>query len=521
MKQNQINLSFIIFLLITSFFYFWDIGNIAGIRQGTEALYLQISQEMFEKFSIITPYYRGEVHWSKPPLQFWMPFPLYFIGKDTSLTLARASVAIVGLLGSLFFVLWLRARKEVPLLISASIFLGSLGILKFSRTFMMEIPLSLLPAIGLFLFYDYLKQKQLKYLAGAAFFLGLSVLVKGPVTLIMATGGVCLYQIYLYFSARKLIIKDSFYFFLLATFIASIWFIAAYLKHGQEFFDYFFLRENLGKFGNNAHSPWKIPQGLLLYAMPWTLLIPSLIRSRRNNLNVFITCQFIAFFALWFFPAQRSHHYALPALPFFLSLLILSLNAPGRSFMRLDNLPLLLYTLFFGAILIVLFFILKTPTLIIGLILFTIPTFLLITRKKLELVLPATALSTLFLWCFILPTFFIAPIPQQHIELLKNKTVALADRRSYFFEQILEHPVEPISASQLHTFLAQKNSAAIVYQSRLGSEKLEHYQLQGTWKKWKRKIRWSDLKTAIARQDIELLQEDVYLLMPKTDSQPF
>src|SRR5690606_32813629 len=88
---------FLAVFALAFFLMAWDIGNLDAIRQGTEGFYLQISKEMAQANSWLTPLYRGQAHWSKPPLHFWMPFPLYTIGLFETTTAARLTILVFSL----------------------------------------------------------------------------------------------------------------------------------------------------------------------------------------------------------------------------------------------------------------------------------------------------------------------------------------------------------------------------------------------------------------------------------------
>ena len=107
---------------------FWDIGNILAPRQGTESLYVQISKEMFESGSFVTPLYTGTAHWSKPPLQFWIPMPLYAFFGGFSLHLARVSMGVLSIFTLIGLTRFLRRQDiQVDLIIISAIFLSSFG----------------------------------------------------------------------------------------------------------------------------------------------------------------------------------------------------------------------------------------------------------------------------------------------------------------------------------------------------------------------------------------------------------
>ena len=164
-KLSNKNL-FIIFTILYTVFYLWDIGNISAPRQGTESLYVQISQEMYDTGNVMTPHYRGERHWSKPPVHFWLAYPFYAMMGESSLTGARVSMAILTIILGILTAVWLKRRFKIEPLLTLAFFLGGYGAIKFGRTFMMETSLSLLPFISSIFLFDYLKDTS-SFLPGA------------------------------------------------------------------------------------------------------------------------------------------------------------------------------------------------------------------------------------------------------------------------------------------------------------------------------------------------------------------
>lgn len=532
--DKQKNLITYTLLFIVAIFYLWDIGNMSGIRQGTESLYLQISKEMYEANSYMTPLYKGEHHWSKPPLHFWLPFPLYFAGGGYSLTLARAAVALFGLLAIFFISLKLFRWRQVPILLTFVLLAGSHGLLKFSRTFMMEIPLTLLPAISLFYFWEYLEKRREinaplfknSSLWLAIIFMALSVLIKGPVTLVMAFIGLGFFQVLLYLKERRFIVAESFWFFLLSTLFSSIWFLLCYLRYGSEFFDYFFLRENLGKFGQKKMPSKKIVEGLLLYTLPWLFVIPLFLGKLKNSfekfdrLALYFFTLFCGFFFIWFIPAQKSHHYALPAIPFALGYILLQLDTKTLEGRFVRYTQYIMVAILAIIPLLSLYFSKTTWEVFINLlILFLIVAIIyLLKKKETQSALVATGFAFMAIWTFVLPIYFLPVIPATVLDKIENDsgfTYYLVDRRSYFYSETLGQNIDVIDVSQTASKLAQDKVRIFVYRSRLGNIHPQDYHIVAQWRKWLRKVKWKDAKRAILHKDLEQIKEDVFLLEKK------
>jgi 4-amino-4-deoxy-L-arabinose transferase-like glycosyltransferase len=488
--------------------FLWDIGNILAPRQGTESLYVQISKEMFDEGSYLAPLYRGDVHWSKPPLQYWLPMPLYAAFGGFSLTLARLCMAFLSM-GSIGFIIYFLNRRKVLInpLKAGVIFLSSFGILKFSRIFMMEIPLALFPLIGALSFYDYLHSKNKFLFALSVLSIGLGGLVKGPVSLAMGYASLSLFWLYELKINKRNFIKDLLLLFILSSLVSSIWYFLCYLEYGMEFINYFFFRENLGKFGQSkSMSGLKIMQGLILFTFPWLHLVNfrQFKLKLTNPFYVYLLIHFGVFFLIWFIPSQKSHHYAMPGFVFWIILLMT--NSP--SFAR-DRLSRFLFWAQISALvffsLTFLYFSSNTLELFVALI----PVVVLLFSIKLNNSTYGIGFSFVALFTMISARFYLPLIPNIGVQrILKNPTVNVYfnDRRPFFLEQRLSRKVKlykknaPTNGDYL---LSPKNRV-----KQLSNTKLE---LIFTWDKWKRKVSGDDVLNAFKNRDLKYLKSSYQL----------
>lgn len=512
-----------VFIIISLGYYLYDIGNLDGVRQGTEALYVQIAKEMTELNSFLVPIYRGEPHWSKPPLQFWMGvFALKLNGGVFSLGVARASMAFFSFFSAIVLSIIIEKFSRIKKLEALIIVLGCFGTLKFSRTFMMEVPLMFLPTLSMYAFYNYLRDKNYKSLVCSIVFGSAAVLVKGQISLVMAFLSMLFFIGLNYLQTKKFDIyfKRSFLYFFSVLFFSSIWFFLCYLEFGKEFFNYFFLRENIGKFNqvNMPHS--RILEGLVMFIFPWLFLIPSFFRGLKkfHNLSSFqifsVSC-FLGHYLIWFIPKQKSHHYAIPSLLFFIIFCFDFLKA-NEKFKLSEK----IFGLVSSILLIILsivclyfsessFYIISGALGIIG----SIISIKYLNGPNIKKYLIFTCLTFFTLWSVSLPVFFIPLIPSKVVSYIKengNKEVLLNDRRSFFFEQYLDKEIKVIGAKEVQKSI-DENYLVISSKYRLFSELIEDKYIKKKWKKWKRKVRSKDLIKAFKERDLEYLKEDMFL----------
>ena len=501
-------------ILFFGVLYLWDIGNILAPRQGTESLYVQISKEMFEAKSFITPLYRGEPHWSKPPLQYWIPMPLYALFGGFSLTLARLSMALTsfGVMGLLLFFLR-RQNFNLSWAKTCIIFLASFGIFKFSRIFMMEIPLSLLPLIGAISFYDYINSKNKFSFIISIFFIGLGGLVKGPVSLAMGYASLGLYWLYELKAQDRQIIKEVLCVMFLSLIVSSIWYLVCFERYGMEFINYFFLRDNLGKFGQTTSmSPLKIIQGLIIYTFPWLHLVsfrPKNIAAQlKKPFFVFLFIHFVIFFFIWFIPSQKSHHYAMPGFAFWMTILLIN----PRLFIR-DQISRFF---FWAQICIILLFaaiFLYFSTTVIELALALIPIVVILFSVNFKASSYGIGISFVSLMTVLITRFYRPLIPAGDVEVTLKKTdkaIFYNDRRPFFIEERLNRKIELFDKVKL-----KKGDFIIGPDSKSSLLPLSNLESVSSWPKWKRKVRADDVLNALKSRDLNYLKGEYILYRVK------
>lgn len=519
-------------LSILFFFYFWDLGNLDGLRQGTEGFYLQVLKEMYQDNSILTPRYIGLNHWSKPPFHFWIGLISYFVSGSASLLAARASVALFSLGGLFYISTWVSNLFKIPKWITL-VFLGSsIGFLKYSRIYMMEIPLTILTVLSVLKFYDYLNSKSQKDFWISSLLLAFATLVKGPVSLVMGFGGVGLYLfIYLVRDKNTKWIKPYLFWVIVTFSLSSIWFILSYLIHGYEFINTFFIRENLGKFKSQSYPIRVLFQGLIIFSLPWILFLPSSFKSIIEGIKkdltqkeygpiLLLSINFLFFFLLWCIPSQRSHHYAFPSIPF---LLILILVAIFKNKAKMNAIFKLMAGFSFLLILICsspLFFeefntsgenLFK----IILTLLILIFCFIGLIKKEgflLKLISPILILGTI--WTIFAPIFFLSYIPHDVSLMIGEKQLGVVVRKPYFVrEAVRSKKIDIIDPAQINNYIRTHTNLYLVHQPTFDSQKLnEVSSVLRSWKIWKRGNKFSDILNAIKTGSLNSLKENILLL---------
>lgn len=224
-----------------------------GLFDMDEGFYGAVTSEMIRRGEWITPYYNGHPWFEKPILLYWLAKPAVMLfGPEFGARLP----SVLATLGVYFLVAWFARRRwgETTARWCVLVTASSLLIVGLGRLMMTDALLEFC-LVGAFLtFWESLEgDRRWRWLS--AFFLGLSVLAKGPV-------GVALFLPVVAWSFwREREMRPRFaggwavgtLIFLAA--VAS-WYLPAYLDNGQVFVQKFLIEQNLNRFtgGDQAHT---------------------------------------------------------------------------------------------------------------------------------------------------------------------------------------------------------------------------------------------------------------------------
>lgn len=506
----------IIILLVLSPFilYFYDIGNPDALRQGTEGFYLRVLSEMKEAHSFLVPLFDGRPHFSKPPLGFWMAWP--FIGGDSSILFgARLSILLSSFLSIFFISRSVSRHLRFNAVVVCIFMLSTFGAIKYLRIFMLEAPLALLGTLAALWLYDSFESKSILRAIFAGVVLGLAGLTKGPVSFVMAGLSLVLYFLFERRFPRANEVKSSLWalVFALITFIP--WFAILGMKFGDEFWNYFLVRENLGKFTSKSYSPLVLFQGLFMFLLPWSLVILASVKgintkwrerkwSERKYL-VYLMAFALGHFVIWFIPSQRSHHYAFPSTFFFL-FIVMSLCSEATSLKRT-------ITTFFALLFILLGYLSLSfgfsfwPCFLVALFLVFVSL-----SKGIKFFSAAWSLALLTLWYVIAPGFALSILPQGAQELIGSSTVAVAIRKPFFVEEELKREIAIVSYDRINNASV---TADYFLTDHIGENYLKNltgYQEVLQYPVWRRGAKLKEIIAAIKAKDLGQLQTRMHLL---------
>lgn len=318
----------IFLILFCLFLFFFPINNNRPLWDPDEGMHAQVSKEILETGDWITPRFNGEKFFDKPILHYWL-VSLSFLFFGINEFAARLPANLLGL-GGVIVVFYLGKylyNRETGVL--AGIILATTGIyLTLSQSVVHDIGLSFFTSFSLLCFYlFYLKGERsntwlfLFYLS-----MGFGVLAKGPLGFLLPMGVIIIFLLLGEISKlKKLVTKEG----ILIFFAISLpWYILASLKN-PEFFNYFFFKQNLGRFlspspGDTQPTYHYIPL-LAVSFIPWTYYLPnglisqvtSIIKGqdRERRAGLFIILWFGLIFFFFSSAKAKQWTYLLPLYP--------------------------------------------------------------------------------------------------------------------------------------------------------------------------------------------------------------
>jgi len=296
-------------LLIAAAVLFAGLGSPAGGTHPDEGLYLQAAREMHDRGDWLTPTVDGHPDFTKPPLLYWAMGASFALFGETlwsaRLPVALAALVLVWVTGRLARRTSGPAAEPVAILV-----LGTcLGVLRYARVDLMDVPLALAIAVGLWACWRVAEGAPRSLLLVTGLAAAAATLLKGPVgpLLMAAPGAAYLARRRALLSALPWLVAAA----VLAVLVAAPWYLAMAHRHGEPFVVRFFGTENVGKF----RFPWTLEgELLLLLALP-VLLLPWTFLVRGRGPGAPLAWPWVAgLLLLYSLPGLKHPHYVVPAL---------------------------------------------------------------------------------------------------------------------------------------------------------------------------------------------------------------
>ena len=296
-------------LLVVASVLLAGLGSPAGGTHPDEGLYLQAAREMHDRGDWVTPTVDGRPDFTKPPLLYWAMGASFALFGETlwaaRLPVALAALALAWLTGRLARRAGGPGAEAVAILVLGT----SLGLLRYARVDLMDVPLALAIAVGLWACWRVAEGAPMRLLLVAGVAAGSATLLKGPVgPVLIAVPAV------IYLARRAMLVRALPWIAVagvVAVVVAAPWYMAMAHRHGEPFVGRFFGTENVGKF----RFPWTLEGELaLLLALP-VLLLPWTPLVRLRGPGAALAWPWVlALLVLYSLPGLKHPHYVVPAL---------------------------------------------------------------------------------------------------------------------------------------------------------------------------------------------------------------
>jgi dolichol-phosphate mannosyltransferase len=300
----------------------------APLLEPQESRYAEIPRQMLQEGRWLVPVLHGQPYLDKPPLLYWLVMGAYKLCGVQDWA-ARLVPGLAGLATVLLTFWWgRRALGERAGLCGAAVLCLSAEFVYRARMLTMDTLLCLWVVAALACAHAALCGPAVRrgwWLAAAAA-CGLGLLTKGPVALALVAAPLAAYW-FLDPRCAKIRIADICIFLVAAVAVAGPWFVAVAVRE-PGFAGYFFWTHNVQRFVapfDHAKPAWFYLPGLLAGLLPWTLLLPGLVRflGRRSQHDAArrpAALGFVLLCTAWcvvFFSACgcKRPGYVLPALP--------------------------------------------------------------------------------------------------------------------------------------------------------------------------------------------------------------
>lgn len=292
-----------------------------------ETRYAVIAREMWETGNWILPHLNGKIYAEKPPLFFWLINLFIFFTGEESEFITRLPSALSGLTTVLLtFFFGERLFNQRVGFLSGLILATCIFFPAISRWVMLDSLLTLFFVFALYYFYRGLeeneRQKRNYLLAGL--FMGLGVLVKGPVAYLP----IPIFLIFTFFqkNLKKFWCRDLLWSLFFSLGIILLWWGPACLVGGKDYIHQILIKQLIGTMiegGKHFH-----PKPLYFYFtrfplefFPWIVFLPSFFihgwkeKIEKKKGFLFLSIWFIFIFLFFTFSKGKKDNYLLPLYP--------------------------------------------------------------------------------------------------------------------------------------------------------------------------------------------------------------
>jgi 4-amino-4-deoxy-L-arabinose transferase-like glycosyltransferase len=273
-------------LVICGVAFWWRLGYL-GLIDPDEPFYAQTTREMLQAHDWVTPRIFGQPQFEKPILIYWLSMGSFRLFGPSEFA-ARVPAALFATI--LVFMTWAFASRQLggrEGLLSAVVLATAVEFIISARMMLTDMVFAAFVCGSAFSLWFAAREERLRdrWFLAACGLCGLAVLTKGPLGLLLplfALAALLLQR------ARPLPARPASIALGLAVFtlIAVPWYAIMLRMYGSQYFDSFFLHENVGRFlhaehpGNNR--PYYYLAVLVGGSIPWMPVLAVLVRRARN-----------------------------------------------------------------------------------------------------------------------------------------------------------------------------------------------------------------------------------------------
>lgn len=257
-----------------------------------EPRYAQVAREMFERGDWVTPTLGGFYWFEKPALLYWLEIVAYHIFGVSEFS-ARVGPAVFGLgtIAALYLIAKFDTERDSRFPFTTTLVAAStIGIVVFSRgaSFDIIVTFPLTAAIACFYYFD--RKRKAAGLFVFYLFVGMALLAKGLIGILFPYAIVAGYHVLSWRRPSRALVVSVVWGTMLATLVASVWYLPMYLRHGYAFIDEFIIQHHFQRFTSNKYfhpQPfyfffWVLP----LMTVPWLpFFIAGVYRFVRETLE--------------------------------------------------------------------------------------------------------------------------------------------------------------------------------------------------------------------------------------------
>ena len=305
----------IFLVLFVLFGFLWGIGN-APLFDEDEGFFAEGTREMAVRGDFISTFINQEQRFDKPPLTNWLQY-----GTAKIFGWNEFSMRLPSCLASVFwmFLIYFFTKKRLDersaffaTLISAS----SLQITIVGKAALADGILNMALTGAMFCLFDFIQQKNRKFIWTFYVFTGIGFLAKGPIA-VLIPGVVFIFYLIRWKTWNSILRLLDPIGILVFLAISAPWYILEYQYSGDAFINGFFLNHNVNRFqtafeGHYGGIFYFIPV-LLLGLLPFT----AIILKSFTKINYIWSKKWLSYLMIWFcfvfvlfsFSGTKLHHY--------------------------------------------------------------------------------------------------------------------------------------------------------------------------------------------------------------------